>query len=540
MMYPPPPLSKPGLVRARRPRVTVVLMGFSDRGFCGQKFNAWWLRADCGGKEGLGHVCDGFSCSQQHSDWYCKAMQSVFLISRGTALQMRSLILILNLIMIVALILNLIMIVALILNLIMIVALILNLIMIVALILNLIMIVALILNLIMIVALILNLIMIVALILNLIMIVALILNLIMIVALILNLIMIVALILNLIMIVALILNLIMIVALILNLIMIVALILNLIMIVALILNLIMIVALILNLIMIVALILNLIMIVALILNLIMIVALILNLIMIVALILNLIMIVALILNLIMIVALILNLIMIVALILNLIMIVALILTWSSSLLMIHRLAQILGRTVNCSLYGPKQGPSCFLPPSDASVQVNTQLWLAEMYGFPATFHWVQVKVGGRNCQGLVPLEYVQPPRAKVQAPLKHVFATMTAQMHRCAVHQSSQCPRNGIAQPQRATKCVLCSRTTCVQGTRVICIGVRCSRWRAGCAIKWQTDKKPSSHSIADVFPAEAAAWAAFDSIASSDSASEALLYPESDHKATDPQTSLR
>ena len=58
--------------------------------------------------------------------------------------------------------------------------------------------------------------------------------------------------------------------------------------------------------------------------------------------------------------------------------------------------------------------------------------------------------------------------------------------------------------------------------------------------IKWQTHKKPSSHSIADVFPTEAAAWAAFDSIASSNSASQAPLYPESDHKATDPQTSLR
>ena len=135
--------------------------------------------------------------------------------------------------------------------------------------------------------------------------------------------------------------------------------------------------------------------------------------------------------------------------------------------------------MNCRLYGPKQGPSCFFAPSDASVRVNTQLWVADMYGFPATFHWVQVKVGGRKCQGLVPLEYVQPPRAKVQALLKHLFATMTAQMHRCAVHQSSQCPSNCIAQPQRAAKCVLCSRTTCVQGTRVICIGVRCSRWRA-------------------------------------------------------------
>ena len=54
------------------------------------------------------------------------------------------------------------------------------------------------------------------------------------------------------------------------------------------------------------------------------------------------------------------------------------------------------------------------------------------------------------------------------------------------------------------------------------------------CTIKWQTDKKPSSHSITDVF------LAAFHSIPSSDSASEAPLYLESDHEATDPKTSLR
>ena len=45
------------------------------------------------------------------------------------------------------------------------------------------------------------------------------------------------------------------------------------------------------------------------------------------------------------------------------------------------------------------------------------------------------------------------------------------------------------------------------------------------CTVKWQTDKKPSSHSIADVFLTEAAAWAAFHSIASSDSASEAPFF---------------
>ena len=176
----------------------------------------------------------------------------------------------------------------------------------------------------------------------------------------------------------------------------------------------------------------------------------------------------------------------------------------------------------------------------ASVCVNTQLWLAEMHGIPPTVHWVQVKVVGRKCQGLVPLEYARPPYAKVRAPLKHLFAAMTAQMQRicgktqneppvpcpsprtqpihslpwsmllpqsqnparalplpwsmalhkfqnpahppplrCTVHQSSQCLRICIAKPQRATKCVQCSLTTCVQGTRVICIGVRCSRWRA-------------------------------------------------------------
>ena len=53
------------------------------------------------------------------------------------------------------------------------------------------------------------------------------------------------------------------------------------------------------------------------------------------------------------------------------------------------------------------------------------------------------------------------------------------------------------------------------------------------CTIKWQTDKKPISHSITDVF------LTAFHSIPSSDSASEAPLHPESDHEATDPKTSL-
>uniref|UniRef100_A0A7S4GGQ3 Uncharacterized protein n=1 Tax=Eutreptiella gymnastica TaxID=73025 RepID=A0A7S4GGQ3_9EUGL len=54
------------------------------------------------------------------------------------------------------------------------------------------------------------------------------------------------------------------------------------------------------------------------------------------------------------------------------------------------------------------------------------------------------------------------------------------------------------------------------------------------CTIKWQTEKKASSHSITDVF------LTAFHSIPSSDSASEAPLYPDSDHEATGPKTSLR
>ena len=67
--------------------------------------------------------------------------------------------------------------------------------------------------------------------------------------------------------------------------------------------------------------------------------------------------------------------------------------------------------------------------------------------------------------------------------------------------------------------------------SRLICIGVRCSQWRA---LSARSSGKPSSHSITDV------CLTAFHSIPSSDSASEAPLYRESDHKATDPKTSLR
>ena len=55
------------------------------------------------------------------------------------------------------------------------------------------------------------------------------------------------------------------------------------------------------------------------------------------------------------------------LILILVMIVALILTPSSSLLMIHRLAQILGRMMKCSWYGLKQAPK--LAPKGKHVQL---------------------------------------------------------------------------------------------------------------------------------------------------------------------------
>ena len=257
----------------------------------------------------------------------------------------------------------------------------------------------------------------------------------------------------------------------------------------------------------------------------------------------------------------------------------------------------------------------------ASVRVNTQLWLAEMHGVPQTFHWVQVKVVGRKCQGLVPLEYVRPPYAKVRAPLKHLFATMTAQMQRiCGKRPKTNHPSPAqAAQPSPSTPSALehapaqvsepspppspslehasapvtepspspspplehgpaqvpkpsPSPSSPLHGPSVksvpkdlhrkaskgdkVC-AVFTHHLRTGdkgflhwgkvlavegseCTIKWQTDKKPSSHSIADVFLTEAAAWAAFHSIPSSDSASEAPLYPDSDHEATGPKTSLR
>ena len=53
------------------------------------------------------------------------------------------------------------------------------------------------------------------------------------------------------------------------------------------------------------------------------------------------------------------------------------------------------------------------------------------------------------------------------------------------------------------------------------------------CTIKWQIEKKRSSHCITNVF------LTAFHSIPSSDSASEAPSYLESDPDASDPKTSL-
>ena len=93
----------------------------------------------------------------------------------------------------------------------------------------------------------------------------------------------------------------------------------------------------------------------------------------------------------------------------------------------------------------------------ASVCVNTQLWLAEMHGVPPTFCWVQVKVVGKKCQGLVPLEYVRPPYAKVRAPLKHLFAAMTAQMQRiCGRRPKTNHPSPAHApEPSRSTPSAL-------------------------------------------------------------------------------------
>ena len=50
------------------------------------------------------------------------------------------------------------------------------------------------------------------------------------------------------------------------------------------------------------------------------------------------------------------------------------------------------------------------------------------------------------------------------------------------------------------------------------------------CMIKWQTKKKPGSHSIADLFLID------FHRFSNSDNASEAALYPEFAHEATDPR----
>ena len=53
------------------------------------------------------------------------------------------------------------------------------------------------------------------------------------------------------------------------------------------------------------------------------------------------------------------------------------------------------------------------------------------------------------------------------------------------------------------------------------------------CTMKWQTEKKASSHSITDEF------LIALHSNPSSNSASQAPLYLESEHEATDPKMSL-
>ena len=194
---------------------------------------------------------------------------------------------------------------------------------------------------------------------------------------------------------------------------------------------------------------------------------------------------------------------------------------------------------------------------------------------------------GRKCQGLVSLKYVQPPFAKVQEPVRHLFSTMTAQMQRiCAkrpktnhlspslspeptpVPSPSPAPEHAPAQvpkpsPSRSSPLRISSvksvpkesHSKASKGDKVCALFTHCLRsgdkgylhWGmvlavkgCECTIKWQTDKKPRSHSTTDVFAAEAAAWAAVNSIASSGSASEAPSYPEPDPEATDPHTSPR
>ena len=61
-------------------------------------------------------------------------------------------------------------------------------------------------------------------------------------------------------------------------------------------------------------------------------------------------------------------------------------------------------------------------------------------------------------------------------------------------------------------------------------LAVECS----DCTIKWRTDKKACSNSILVVI------LTSFHNIPSSDSASEAPAFPESDREAIDPKTSLR
>ena len=97
------------------------------------------------------------------------------------------------------------------------------------------------------------------------------------------------------------------------------------------------------------------------------------------------------------------------LILNLIMIVALILTWSSSLLM--TCAACMGES---RVQAAPPPPLYCLGPGEHPTVACRNVWIPRNISLSTG----QRGGGGRKCQGLAPLEYVQSPRTKVQALLK--------------------------------------------------------------------------------------------------------------------------
>ena len=99
------------------------------------------------------------------------------------------------------------------------------------------------------------------------------------------------------------------------------------------------------------------------------------------------------------------------LILNLIMIVALILTWSSSLLM--TCAACMGES---RVQAAPPPPLYCLGPGEHPTVACRNVWIPRNISLSTG----QRGGGGRKCQGLAPLEYVQSPRTKVQALLKRL------------------------------------------------------------------------------------------------------------------------